>query len=236
MIHIPFKFDPPTHELVIRLSLSGFRRKRGRDDSDDADLDEEQDDQVGLFMRHSGVRMAMPSVTGFIPSNSRVLGMPDPDNDPDNIMNQVAADSIALAFDNARQLAAVSSYGHISLEQQMEHARHFANISNHFAAIQAIPPPPIAAPAMVAPPPPIASPAMVSMHTPQGFAPINPIPVSLGPQMTQLQMTHELQNHQVGHSSACEARCPERPSPRCNLLSNLLSRCRIPCSISTRII
>jgi hypothetical protein len=38
---------------------------------------------------------------------------------------------------------------------------------------------------------------MVSMHTPQGFAPINPVPVSLGPQMSQLQMAHELHNHQV---------------------------------------
>lgn len=171
-----------------------LRRKRERDESEDCELEEEDDDQVSLFMRH-GVRMAMPSVTGFIPSNSRVLGMPDPDNDPNGLMNQVTADSIALAFDNARQLAAASNYGHISLEQQMEHARHFA--ASHFAAIQAIPPPPIAAPAMVAPPPPIASPAMVSMHTPQGFAPINPVPVSLGPQMSQLQMAHELQNHQV---------------------------------------
>ncbi len=175
-----------------------YRRKRDRDDSDEGDLEEEEDDQVSLFMRH-GVRMAMPSVTGFIPSNSRALGIPDPDNDPNGIMNQVAADSIALAFDNARQLAAASNYGHISLEQQMEHARHFA--ASHFAAIQAMPPPPIAAPAMVAPPPPIASPAMVSMHTPQGFAPINPVPVSLGPQMSQLQMAHELHNHQVWHAS-----------------------------------
>ena len=156
-----------------------------------------------MFMRHSGVRMAIPSVTGFIPSNSRVLGMPDPDDDHEDIMSQVAADSIALAFDNARQLAAASSYGHISLEHQMEHARHFAS---HFAAIQAMPPPPIAAPAMVAPPPPIASPAMVSMHTPQGFAPINPVPVPLGPQMTQLQMAHDLQNHQVMYPSSPQAR------------------------------
>jgi len=142
--------------------------------------------------------MAMPAVTGFIPSNSRVLGMPDPDLEPSDVMNQAAADSIALAFDNARQLAAASSYGHISLEQQMEHARHFA--ASHFAdfaAIQAMPPPPIAAPAMVPPPPPIASPAMVSMHTPQGFAPINPVPVSLGPQMSQLHMAHDMYNHQV---------------------------------------
>ena len=130
--------------------------------------------------------------------------MPDPDDDPNDIMNQVAADSFARAFDtHARQLAAASSYGHISLEQQMEHARHFA--ASHFAAIQAMPPPPIAAPAMVAPPPPIASPAMVSMHTPQGFAPINPVPVSLGPQMSQLQMAHELHNHQV-----CYARTRRR--------------------------
>ncbi len=166
------------------------RRKRGRDDSDEADLDEEQEEQLGVFMRHGGVRMAMPAVTGFIPSNSRVL-MPDPDGDPDNILHQVTADSLALAFDNARQLAAASSYGHISLEQH--YANHFANFS------QSMPPPPIASPAMVAPPPPIASPAMVSMHTPQGFAPINPVPVSLGPQLSQLQMAHEMQNHQVPH-------------------------------------
>jgi hypothetical protein len=97
-----------------------------------------------------------------------------------------------------RQLAAASSYGHISLEQQMEHARHFA--ASHFAdfaAIQTMPPPPIAAPAMVPSPHPIASPAMVSMHTPQGFAPINPVPVSLGPQMSQLHMAHDMYNHQV---------------------------------------
>ena len=129
--------------------------------------------------------------------------MPDPDDDPSDIMNQVAADSFARAFDtHARQLAAASSYGHISLEQQMEHARHFA--ASHFAAIHAMPPPPIAAPAMVAPPPPIASPAMVSMHSQQGFAPINPVPVSvsLAPPMSQLQMAHELQNHQVQRTRA----------------------------------
>jgi hypothetical protein len=171
-----------------------FRRKRNQEYSDHAEQEGEHEDHVSLFMQH-GVRMGIPSVTGFIPSNSRVLSMSDPDQDPNGIMNQVTADSLALAFDSARQLAAASSYGHISLEQQMEHARHFA--ASHFAAIQAIPPPPIAAPAMVAPPPPIASPAMVSMHTPQGFAPINPVPVSLGPQMSQLQMSHELQSHQV---------------------------------------
>jgi hypothetical protein len=82
--------------------------------------------------------------------------------------------------------------------------------------------------------PPIASPAMVSMHTPQGFAPINPVPVSLGPQMSQLHMAHDMYNHQVSRLLAREI-CA------CTAWLNSLSfnyalfRRRIPCSTSIRI-
>jgi hypothetical protein len=91
MINVATTKCEPHNSMPVNSLTLGFRRKRGRDDSDDCDLDddqvlhssfnsayartndlyEEQDEQVSLLMRH-GVRMVVPSVTGFIPTNSRL--------------------------------------------------------------------------------------------------------------------------------------------------------------------
>ena len=167
----------------------------------------------------------------FTPPNCRVLGMPDPDDDPNDIMNQVAADSFARAFDtHARQLAAASSYGHISLEQQMEHARHFA--ASHFAAIHAMPPPPSQHQQWSPRPPPLPPPQWSACTHSKDSRQLTPCPCPCH-SLLLCRSCRWRTSCRITRYSAPEHK-PISSCPCVHLIDSIAccARCRIPCSTS----